>query len=137
MSLPFGFGVGDIGGGSCGSNKLQRSTGSARGKLCSSGGGETDKNDDDEEVGEVGKFSIGFKSCRMSSSRYSSVSCSAICPVWFSFISVVVEVEVAETTTGKVCSLAIVCCGNVGISVISIGAVWYCRFHLINAWSAD
>jgi hypothetical protein len=43
--------------------------------------------------------------------------------VWFSSISVVVEVEVVETTTGKVLSLAIVCCGNVDISVSSNGAV--------------
>lgn len=35
----------------------------------------------------------------------------------FSFTSVVVEVEVDETTTGKVLLLAIVCEGNVGISV--------------------
>jgi hypothetical protein len=121
MSLPIGLGGRDGGGGGGGSNKLQRSTGSPRGKLCSSGGGEIDV-DDDEEVGEFGKLSIGFRRCRMSSSRYSSTSCS-ICSVWFSLSSVVVEVEVVETTTGKVFSLAIVCCGNVGISVISNGAV--------------
>ena len=116
MSLPFGLGVGGGGGGS---NKLQKSKGSARGKLCSSGGGEIDE---DEEVGEFMKFSIGFRICRMSSSRYSAASGSS-CSVWFSSINVVVEVEVAETTVGEVLSLAIVCWGNVGISVSSNGAV--------------
>jgi hypothetical protein len=43
MSLPFGLGVGGGGGGGGGSNRLQKSKGSARGKLCSSGGGEIDE----------------------------------------------------------------------------------------------
>jgi hypothetical protein len=114
-----GVGVGGGGGGGGGgANKLQRSTGSVRGKHCSSGGGEIE----DEDVGEIGKLSIGFRMCRMSSSRYSSASCS-ICSVLFLLISVVVEVEVDETTTGKVLLLAIVCAGNVDISVSSNGSV--------------
>ena len=78
--------------------------------------------DEDEEVGEFMKFSIGFRICCMSSSRYSVASGSS-CSVWFSSINVVVEVEVVETTVGEVLSLAIVCWGNVGISVSSNGAV--------------
>ena len=82
----------------------------------------------------LGKLSIGFSICRRSSSRYSSVICS-IWLVLFSFTSVVVEVEVDETTTGKVLLVAIVCEGNVGVS--SIGVVLCCRFHLMNASFAD
>jgi hypothetical protein len=90
--------------------------GSVRGKHCSSGGGEIE----DEDVGEFVKLLIGFRICRISSSRYSSVNCL----IWsFSFISVVVEVDVDDTTLGKVLLLAIVAAGNVDGSASSTGSV--------------